>query len=108
VIANENQNAGKGEEKPLRLVKPGSYALLIKELESFHLHSYDMKASAIEEGDGITIVVRFGEQLNHAMKQFFTHETIQNADSLMTDFFRKVAEACKQALIADYYKMMKL
>ncbi|HEX7057180.1 MAG TPA: hypothetical protein VF260_08305 [Bacilli bacterium] len=92
---------------PLRFVAPGCYDAMLREFSRFHLFAYDVQAHAVQDANGITIVLRFGLQLDHEKRQYFTREQIANMDDELTAFFRKAAEDCKQKLKSDYMNMIK-
>lgn len=104
---NPSSHQTPSDEQPLRLALPACYEHLQAQFALDHLHPYDVKASAIPEGSGYVIVLRYGEELAQSSKQFFELEAIEVLSAELTDFFRETAQLCKKALIADYYKMMK-
>jgi hypothetical protein len=95
------------KERPLNLIAPNCYSLLLKELEAFHLHSYDMKAEGSADEKDLTIVLRFGEELGLVRRQQFSRDKLERPDHAVSEFFRDTAEVCKQTLITDYFKMIK-
>ncbi|WP_232699246.1 hypothetical protein [Brevibacillus daliensis] len=101
-------NHDMSSEQPLRSVIPACYHRLLEEFKAFHLHSYDVKADTIIQDGGYSIILRFGDDLKHVKEKLFSHEMVTNLDTTVIDFFRDAGESCKQALIADYFKMMKL
>jgi hypothetical protein len=92
---------------PLRFVKPEYYRMLLRELEVYHLHPFDVHASAIAAEDELTIVIRYGDRAVWKC-QSLLGEDANAAEGAIADFFRETAEDCKNTLIADYYKMMKV
>ena len=94
-------------EQPLRLALPACYQHLVDQLALDHLHSYDVKASVIPQDAGYLIALRFGEGWTQGKQQYFANEDLDHLTIKLTDFFKEIAQACKKALIADYFKMMK-
>lgn len=94
-------------ERPLRFVDRELYQLLLDECESKHVHSYDIKASAIADKLGVTLILRFGDDLNHCKETFFTHQSIRQKDIEVRTYLQMVTEECKEVIIRDYYKMLK-
>ncbi|AOZ94522.1 hypothetical protein LPB68_01310 [Paenibacillus crassostreae] len=94
-------------EKPLQYIHPELYLILIKELEHFNLHPYDVKAGAISNQVGITVFLRYGENLSHMKEHYWDWKTIKEDQVEVKEYFHSTGEDIKKALIADYFKMMK-
>lgn len=97
----------RNEEQLLRVAAPTLYDCLLKEIEAFHIHPYDIKASAINKNGGWEVILRYGDGFSHSTTHFFTEDAIHAPDQKGTVFFKQIAEDCQKVLIADYYKMMK-
>lgn len=95
-------------EKPLRVVLPKLYNYLVKELESFHVHAYDIQANAVEKDSGYQIMIHYGEGFSQLESQFFFYKSINNLDESITEYIGTIGEKCKQVMVADYFKMMKM
>lgn len=95
------------DEKPLRFIEPDLYQLLLAELQRKHLHSYDMKASAIKDQTGVTLILRYGDELHSSKQAYFSYEAIRQRAEELIDYLDKVTEECKETIIRDYYKMLK-
>ncbi|WP_435921845.1 hypothetical protein [Paenibacillus sp. DYY-L-2] len=107
MLNNAYSLAGMLPDKPLRLMEPKLYGLLVKELERLHLHPYDVKASARCDERGFTILLRFGDDLGKLSSRTFSLEDLEAGDGQVAEFFRETANTMQRTLIADYYKMMK-
>lgn len=94
-------------EQPLRLAFPTCYQVLLEQFAVYHLHPYDIKASVIPENDGFIIVLRYGEGLAQWKKHYFDYEALELSSPELNHFYEETAQACKKALISDYYNMMK-
>ncbi|MFD1360502.1 hypothetical protein [Lentibacillus salinarum] len=95
-------------EQPLRLVLPNLYQTITDILEKQHnIHPYDLQVKAIPESSGYTIIVYFGDSFNHQKYQTFSNEAIQSIDSEIVSFIEETGNACKEVMIADYFKMMR-
>ncbi|MEF2966864.1 hypothetical protein V3851_13560 [Paenibacillus sp. M1] len=94
-------------DKPLQLAEPALYRRLVSELTPLHLHPFDVKAGARSDPQGVTVYLRFGEELGQVVSERFTREQIDAGDPGIRAFFQGAAQAMKKALIADYYRMMK-
>jgi hypothetical protein len=95
-------------EQPIRIVLPKLYDFLNIELEKFHIHSYDYQANMVEKRDGYEIILRFGEGFTQTLSQFFKYEVIEEKGQDLLDFIQLSGESCKNILVADYFKMMKM
>jgi|GEM_PF-533232 len=96
------------DTQPLRSVAPACYRSLLEAFKSYNLHPYDVKAEALPENNGgYAIILRFGEGMKYSRQQAISGEQALQPDAALAGFFQTTAEACKQALIADYYKMTK-
>ena len=94
-------------EKPLQLVDPTLYEKLKQSLAHYHLHEFDVAARASVEQDGILLHLRYGENLSYLKEKRFKWETVKADNAQISDFFLAACEDIKQALISDYFKMMK-
>lgn len=93
----------------LRVILPNLYNYMTAELESrFNLHPYDFQVSAMKEVGGYNIIIQFGDGFAHNHTEFFSYETIQKTDSEIDKVIEKIGESCKEVMIADYFKMMKM
>lgn len=102
-----DRGGNRAAEKPLQLTHPDLYFKLKQELESYHLHSYDVKAGGIPDDEGITIFLRYGDNLSYLKECRFNWLSLKEKDDDLRSFFRETGEDIKKALIADYFKMMK-
>ncbi|MUK88008.1 hypothetical protein GMD78_06295 [Ornithinibacillus sp. L9] len=91
----------------LVIVSPKLYRYITTELEHlYHIHSYDVQIGAIKKKDGIQVIVRFGKHFSKKEEQFFLHEQVKELSKEVKEFVESTGEACKKALIDDYFKMM--
>lgn len=95
-------------EQPIRMVFPELYDFLNTELEKLHIHSYDYQATIAEKKDGYEIFLRFGEGFTQTLSRFFGYEVIEEKGQDLLDFIQLMGESCKNILVADYFKMMKM
>lgn len=92
----------------LRAVSPDLFDKIISELEKYHIHLNDIQANVIKKEDGLEVIVLFGENFNQSKSRFFTNETVENQYEDIQRFAYDIAEACREVMIADYFKMMKM
>ncbi len=95
-------------EKTLRIVSPKLYNHIITLLAEHHIHPYDITANVIEETSGLQLIIRFGEDFAHAKSESFSFKQIENPDDSITAFIDSIGEEAKEAMVADYFKMMKM
>lgn len=67
-------------DKPLQSVEPRLYRLLVQELERLHLHPYDVKAGGRADAQGITVYLRFGEELGQVTSRKFLWALVEGGD----------------------------
>ncbi|MBP2258534.1 hypothetical protein [Virgibacillus alimentarius] len=95
-------------ERMMRIVSPNLYNHVTAELEKMNIHSYDIEANVIEEDSGLQVIVRFGEGFTQERSQLFSYDTVTALDKDIDTFIKSIGEDCKQIMIADYFKMMKM
>ena len=100
------KNEGIQKEKPLRIISPHLYNTIVSELEIYNIHSYDVLMNGNKGEEGIQITLQFGEDYAHQETKFFSFKEIEEVADDFIQFIKKVAETCKEAMIADYFKMM--
>ncbi|WP_392391448.1 hypothetical protein [Neobacillus jeddahensis] len=95
------------EERLLRYVVPALYNRMVEIFAVYHIHPYDVQATAVKNEDGYDISLRYAADFSQSSIKHFSAEQVKNLDEEVTCFFQQAAETCKSFLIADYYKMMK-
>lgn len=95
-------------ERFLRVILPNLYNFLMEELEKhYNIHPYDIQAHAIKESEQYQLIFYFGDGFAHQKTKSFSNEAIEKMSTEITDFAKELGEACKEVMIADYFKMMK-
>lgn len=97
-----------GEQVTLRAVSPQLYNYITEILEESNIHQYDFEASTIEIDNGLQVFIQYGENFSQSQSAFFTFTEINQLDEKIKSFVEEIAEACKEVMIADYFKMMKM
>src|SRR5690625_1355945 len=92
--------------RPLRIISPKLYTLIIGEFETYNIHSYDLMIEGEKKDKGIQIRILFGEHFAHTETEFFSFESIEKMSDELIQFIKSAAETCKETMIADYFKMM--
>ncbi|MCJ0931074.1 hypothetical protein [Virgibacillus halodenitrificans] len=96
-------------QQPLRILLPELYQYIIEYLEEQHnIHSYDIQVFVMNQHDGYQLSFAFGEDYSHQEKITLTLKQIQNKEDNIKPFIKEFGEKCKETMIADYYKMMKM
>lgn len=93
--------------QPLEFINPGLHCVMRQELESFHLHPYDVYAGGISHEGGFTVVLKYGDRLSNTLEECFDSDALKDNCEEIRQFFRSAGENIKQTLIADYFKMAK-
>jgi len=93
--------------RPLRFAAPKLYEQLISVMEDFHMHPYDIDATASETDDKLHIQIRYGESYTNMETFRIDPDDAQCAGDQSKEFFQTVMKQCRKQWIADYYKMMK-
>ncbi|QHS21446.1 hypothetical protein GWK91_00050 [Virgibacillus sp. MSP4-1] len=92
--------------RPLMSVSPRLYRYITEELENqYRIHSYDLQLHAIQQEDGIQVLLLFGDNFDHQKKQYFSQEELEDNQALST-FIEEVGEECKKVMIDDYFNRM--
>lgn len=86
---------------PLRTYSKEIYQTMKEGLASSHIHPHDVRAFAEEKEGETEIHLYYGEDYAHHESRSF-----QDGEE-MKPFFEEVAATCQEAMIADYFKMMK-
>lgn len=73
-------------DKPLQSVEPRLYRLLVQELERLHLHPYDVKAGGRADDHGITVYLRFGEELGQVTSRKFSWALVEGGNDEVLTF----------------------
>jgi hypothetical protein len=95
-------------EKMMRIVAPNLYNQIVTILEEDNIHPYDIEANVIEETSGFKVVIRFGEGFTQERSEVFSYKSIEDMDTEITEFIHSISEECKQVMVSDYFKMMKM
>jgi len=96
------------EEKMLRFAAPNLYKKMVETFLAYNIHSYDIYATVVKQEKGFELTLRFSESFSQAVTGFVSFEQAENPDEEVTSFFKETAEKCKNQLISDYYRMIKL
>ncbi|GGJ85163.1 hypothetical protein GCM10007063_04630 [Lentibacillus kapialis] len=104
---NSEQISSK-QEQPMRVVLPDLYKKITDKLEEdYNIHKYDIQAQAVQESSGYEAIIYFGDSYAHKNSQYFSNEAIKHKNPEIAEFIEKVGSACKEVMIADYFKMMR-
>ncbi|WP_019378444.1 hypothetical protein [Virgibacillus halodenitrificans] len=96
-------------QQPLRILMPELYQYIIEYLEEQHnIHSYDIQVFGMKQKVGLQLSFAFGEDYSHQEKKTFSLEQFHNKEKDIKPFIEEFGEKCKETMIADYYKMMKM
>ncbi|WP_453991753.1 hypothetical protein [Bacillus nitroreducens] len=96
------------EEKLLRFVAPALYQKMVETFLAHNIHSYDIYATVVKQENGYELTLRFSQSFSQSVTTFVSFEQAKNPDAEIETFFKETAEKCKNQLISDYYKMIKL
>ncbi|WP_223254492.1 hypothetical protein [Bacillus sp. HNG] len=96
------------EEKLLRFAAPNLYQKMVDVFSSYNIHSYDIYATVVKQEKGYDLTLRFSQSFSQSVTAFVSFEQAKNPDEEVTSFLKETAEKCKNQLISDYYKMIKL
>ncbi|TFJ93864.1 hypothetical protein [Lentibacillus salicampi] len=95
-------------EHPMRIILPDLYNELTEKLDEHHnIHQYDIQARVLEDHSGFEAIIYFGDGFTHKESHYFSNEAIENSYDGLPEFTEKIGTACKEVMIADYYKMMR-
>ncbi|WP_010530761.1 hypothetical protein [Lentibacillus jeotgali] len=95
-------------EQPMRVILPDLYKEITTNLEERHnIHKYDIQAHAAKTPSGYEAIIYFGDSYAHMESQYFSNQSIKNMNHEIMEFIERVGNACKEVMIADYFKMMR-
>lgn len=95
-------------EGSLRVEAPAVYDRMIETFSRYNIHPYDAQGAVIKKEEGIEIVLKFSNGFSKTVQTHISADQAKNPDDEVTLFFERAADECKNQLIADYYKMIKL
>ncbi|WP_051263205.1 hypothetical protein [Tuberibacillus calidus] len=93
---------------PLFIAEPKLDHILKMMMEEKHIHTYEMEAYGTKREDGIEVAILYGLTDKQMVTAYFTQEAVETEDPAISKFFSETVEKCKESLIADYYKMIRL
>ena len=94
--------------KPLRVSAPALYNEMVKVAEQFNVQPYDLHAQLIKKNDGYELKILFSYGFSQTASITVSHEQLNKPDEVIIHFFNQTAEDCKQHLIKDYFKILKV
>ena len=96
------------KQKALRVVSPKLFNYITKILEEANIHPYDIQASSIKTKNGLQVFIQYGENFTQSQSAYFSFKSVEMLDDEIFHFVKEIAESCKETMIADYFKMMKM
>lgn len=96
------------EEESLRIRAPRVYARMIETFSKYNLHPYDAEATVIQNDNGLDISVKLAGSLTNLGSKHISMKQAEEPDDEVNAFFETSAEECKNLLIKNYFKMIKL
>ncbi|MDQ0229964.1 hypothetical protein [Metabacillus malikii] len=98
-----------GEERLLRFAAPALYKKMVEVFSKKNIHPYDIYATAKDRVDGLTLTISLSQSLSaKPISADFSFDQANNPDERVETFFQETVETCKQQLISEYFKMIKL
>lgn len=95
------------EEKLLRFEAPALYNRMVETLSAYHIHPYDVQATALKDERGLDVSLRFSANFSQLLTKRLRFEQAENPDEDVICFFKEAADKCKSSLITNYFKMIK-
>lgn len=112
------ENEGKGgfilgelplyEEESLRIAAPNLYNKMLESFSKYNLHPYDTESSVIKNQNGMDITIKLAGSQSMLATTKITAKQANEPDEEVISFFESSAEKCKNLLIKNYFKMIKL
>lgn len=96
------------EEESLRIAAPNLYDRMIETFSKYNLHPYDAQGTVMKKGDGLDISLRLAGSNTSIATKHISLGQAEQPDEEITAFFETSAEECKNLLIKNYFKMIKL
>ncbi|WP_102275261.1 hypothetical protein [Cytobacillus massiliigabonensis] len=96
------------KEESIRIAAPILYRRMIETFEKYNIHPYDAHGTVIKTQDCLEITIRHSNSFTEIARTEISFEQALQPDEKLTCFFEQAAEKCKNQLITDYFKMIKL
>ncbi|MED3574946.1 hypothetical protein [Cytobacillus praedii] len=96
------------KEESLRISAPNVYKRMIETFEKYNIHPYDAHGTVIKTQEGLEITLRLTNHFTEIAHTKISLDQAQHPDEEISFFFEQAAEKCKNQLITDYFKMIKL
>lgn len=74
----------------------------------YNLHPYDTESSIVKSQDGLDVTVKLAGSQSKLATTHISTKQAQQPDEEVIRFFESTAEECKNLLIKNYFKMIKL
>lgn len=115
---NTQENEGKGgvklgelplyEEESLRIAAPKLYGKMMETFSKYNLHPYDTEGSVLKKENGMDVTLKLAGSHSVVSTTYLSKKQIEQPDDEVERFFETSAEECKNLLIKNYFKMIKL
>lgn len=96
------------EEESLRFATPRLYERMVETFSKYNLHPYDTEATVRRKHDSIDISIKLTGNAANLASTTISLNQANEPDEEVNTFFETSAEECKNLLIKDYFKMIKL
>ncbi|WP_258000390.1 hypothetical protein [Bacillus sp. Marseille-P3661] len=96
------------KEKLLRFAAPNLYQKMVEVFSNYNIHSYDIYSTVVKQEQGFEVKLRYSRSFSQSVTVFVTFEQAMKPDEEVIQFFKETAETCKNQLISDYFKMVRV
>lgn len=96
------------EEESLRIGAPRLYERMMEAFSKHRIHPFDTEGKVVKKKDRIHITLTLAGSTSPLATKEFTLQQAKEPDQEVISFFEGTAEECKNLLIKNYYKMIKL
>lgn len=96
------------QELSLRIAAPKLYEKMTEVFARYHIHPYDAQGTVKKNSRGLDVNLRFASAHTPSMTIHINMDQAKKPDEDVTRFFEQAAEKCKEQLVADYFKMIKM
>lgn len=96
------------KEESLRIVSPVLYRRMIDIFKKYNIHPYDAHGFIKKSHSGFELSIKLADSFSEVGRTIISDKQAFEPDEEVSEFFKETAESCKNRLIQEYFKMIKL
>lgn len=96
------------EEESLRFTAPKVYDQMVETFSKHKIHPFDTEATVVQKDGRMAISIKLAGGASELASTTISLNQAKEPDEEVVSFFETSAEECKNLLIKNYFKMIKL